>query len=136
MKFKIFIVVMFSMLMGACIDGVTTGLYKNYDKRISSEIFGNKISKEEYLKNPYDALDKAIKSTNVKEDMENYSKRLHIFAYSMFVIKTFLWLLVSYWFSLLIIRITHNNSLKAQPSAAGTSPTGAASQHSAGGSAP
>ena len=34
------------------------------------------------------------------------------------------------------IPLKHNKSLKAQPSAAGTSPTGAASQHSAGGSAP
>ena len=32
--------------------------------------------------------------------------------------------------------LKYNQALKAQPSAAGTSPTGAASQHSAGGSAP
>ena len=136
MKLKVFFVIVFSMLIGSFIDAGTTAINKSYDSKLWDEMFGKTISPEEFKTNPYAALERFMKDPNTINEAKVYSKKSHLFAWCMFVIKIFLWLVLSYWLSLVVVKITHNNSLKAQPAAAGTSPTGAALQHSAGGSAP
>lgn len=119
MKFKITSIIVISIILGMLLNEAMNSANKANSRRLFIEIASDQIDLENFKKNPSEEMQKWVAQPGYLKSVKRFETERKRFISFTFLIRVLGLLAISYFSTVTILKITHNQQLKVEDAASG-----------------